>query len=61
MPALLDYCTGQATTEEIFARASADNLFPQATTKAAFSDLMAALVRRGFLETTEFSLPAATE
>jgi len=60
MPSLLEYCTGQATTEEIFLRASADKLFPAATTKAAFSDLMAALVRRGFLETEEFSLPAAT-
>jgi len=59
MPAMLDYCTGEATTEEIFARASADNLFPQPTTKAAFSDLIAAMVRRGFLETEEFSLPAA--
>jgi methylase of polypeptide subunit release factors len=61
MPALFNYCDGNATTEEIFARLKAEKLVAEATSPKAFADMIAAFVARGFLEVEPFSLPAAKE
>jgi|SRR5215469_11238848 len=59
MPALFSYCTGEVTTADIFARLKAEQLVAEGTSDAAFANMIAAFVARGFLEIESFSLPGA--